>query len=215
MADWFLSYWTNLSVSEIREDKYLLIYMALVIALIIGAAVRTVFFAFACIRVSRRRRRVIVMLQELEETRCFGFASVMAEWAHAGGFLYTFISLSLSLSFSLSLSLSFSLSLSLSFFLPPSSGHSRPQASQGLHDQSFFTVLHAPMRFFDTNPVGRIVNRFSKDLALIDDMMPWTLLDFLQVCVSVCVCVCVCACMLRDGNLDALFPSPISHLFHQ
>lgn len=56
-----------------------------------------------------------------------------------------------------------------------------------MHDKSFYTVLHAHMRFFDTNPVGRIVNRFSKDLGMLDDQLPWTLLDFVQVCGGNCI----------------------------
>ena len=37
-------------------------------------------------------------------------------------------------------------------------------------------VLHAPMSFFDTNPKGRVVNRFAKDVDLIDRQIPMTFL---------------------------------------
>jgi hypothetical protein len=33
---------------------------------------------------------------------------------------------------------------------------------------------------------GRILNRFTKDIAIIDDTLPWTLIDFLQVCYKDC-----------------------------
>lgn len=35
-------------------------------------------------------------------------------------------------------------------------------ASKRLHDQMFHSILHTSMRFFDLNPSGRILNRFSK-----------------------------------------------------
>lgn len=37
------------------------------------------------------------------------------------------------------------------------------------------------MLFFDTNVVGRILNRFSADLGLIDQLLPYTFIDFIQL----------------------------------
>ena len=37
------------------------------------------------------------------------------------------------------------------------------RASKRLHSALLQRVLHAPVSFFDTTPVGRIVQRFSKD----------------------------------------------------
>ncbi|KAF3450334.1 hypothetical protein FNV43_RR06414 [Rhamnella rubrinervis] len=41
-------------------------------------------------------------------------------------------------------------------------------AAKRLHDTMLRSILRAPMVFFHTNPTGRIVNRFSKDLGDID-----------------------------------------------
>ena len=35
--------------------------------------------------------------------------------------------------------------------------------------------MHSPMSFFDTTPLGRIVNRLSKDINIIDQMLPFEL----------------------------------------
>ncbi|XP_074570778.1 ABC transporter C family member 2-like isoform X2 [Curcuma longa] len=41
-------------------------------------------------------------------------------------------------------------------------------AAKRLHDAMLHSILRAPMVFFHTNPLGRIINRFAKDLGDID-----------------------------------------------
>lgn len=54
-------------------------------------------------------------------------------------------------------------------------------ASMRLHDRMFASILRGAMRFFDTNPSGRILNRFSKDVGAIDELLPRALLEALQI----------------------------------
>ncbi|XP_053600748.1 uncharacterized protein LOC128669719 [Plodia interpunctella] len=54
------------------------------------------------------------------------------------------------------------------------------RASQNLHNSVFKNIINAVMRFFDTNPSGRILNRFSKDLGAVDELLPRSLLETLQ-----------------------------------
>lgn len=51
------------------------------------------------------------------------------------------------------------------------------RASVNLHNRMFRCIIRAPIYFFDTNPIGRIQNRFAKDLGTIDDLLPPTGLD--------------------------------------
>ncbi|CAE7200833.1 unnamed protein product [Rhizoctonia solani] len=44
-------------------------------------------------------------------------------------------------------------------------------ASQSLHRDALGRILHAPISFFDTTPLGRIMNRFSKDVDTIDNII--------------------------------------------
>lgn len=55
-------------------------------------------------------------------------------------------------------------------------------SSKNLHARMFHCLLLAPMKFFNTNPSGRILNRFSKDIGAIDEILPRVLLDATQVC---------------------------------
>ena len=41
-------------------------------------------------------------------------------------------------------------------------------AARKLHNAMLTSILRAPMVFFHTNPLGRIINRFAKDLGDID-----------------------------------------------
>ncbi|KAI8848639.1 P-loop containing nucleoside triphosphate hydrolase protein [Chytridium lagenaria] len=47
-------------------------------------------------------------------------------------------------------------------------GYGSLRASKIYHDTLISRILYAPMRFFDTTPIGRILNRATKDISLID-----------------------------------------------
>lgn len=55
------------------------------------------------------------------------------------------------------------------------------RASRNIHSKIFHGLLQAPMRFFDTNPTGRVLNRFSKDIGAIDETLPKVCLETTQV----------------------------------
>ncbi|XP_031594894.2 canalicular multispecific organic anion transporter 1 [Oreochromis aureus] len=45
-------------------------------------------------------------------------------------------------------------------------------ASRILHSKLLNNILQVPMVFFDTTPIGRVVNRFAKDIFTIDEAIP-------------------------------------------
>jgi ABC-type multidrug transport system fused ATPase/permease subunit len=51
-------------------------------------------------------------------------------------------------------------------------------ASKILHHRLLDAILGAPLRFFEVTPVGRLINRFSKDLSDIDTGVMWTVIRF-------------------------------------
>ncbi|KAI8324897.1 hypothetical protein GQ54DRAFT_255639 [Martensiomyces pterosporus] len=58
------------------------------------------------------------------------------------------------------------------------------KASKTLHERLLHTVLRAPVRFFDTTPVGRLINRFSKDMETIDQSLSSSLSIFITEVIS-------------------------------
>lgn len=51
-----------------------------------------------------------------------------------------------------------------------------------LHNLIFAGIIRARMFFFNTNPSGRVLNRFSSDIENIDVALPQAMMDSLQVC---------------------------------
>ncbi|XP_068578796.1 ATP-binding cassette sub-family C member 2 [Cebidichthys violaceus] len=45
-------------------------------------------------------------------------------------------------------------------------------ASRTLHSRLLNNILRVPMVFFDTTPIGRVVNRFAKDIFTVDEAIP-------------------------------------------
>ncbi|KAK3775938.1 hypothetical protein RRG08_000349 [Elysia crispata] len=62
-------------------------------------------------------------------------------------------------------------------------------ASQRLHNSMLNNILHQSMAFFDSTPVGRILNRFSRDVDVLDVVISrlfWVVLHhFLNICVTI------------------------------
>ncbi|KAI5642313.1 ABC transporter transmembrane region domain-containing protein [Phthorimaea operculella] len=55
------------------------------------------------------------------------------------------------------------------------------RSSIRLHDQMFESIAHSPMSFFHSNPSGRILNRFSKDMGAVDELLPQAMIDCFQI----------------------------------
>ncbi|KAF0711400.1 hypothetical protein As57867_005279, partial [Aphanomyces stellatus] len=55
------------------------------------------------------------------------------------------------------------------------------RCSENMHNELLRCVLRAPVnQYFDVTPVGRILNRFARDLDIVDSVLPNLLLDMLQ-----------------------------------
>lgn len=58
--------------------------------------------------------------------------------------------------------------------------YSSMKAARNLHNGLLINIMHLPMQFFESTPLGRIVNRFSRDVNSVDDKIPRSLAMFIR-----------------------------------
>lgn len=55
------------------------------------------------------------------------------------------------------------------------------RSSVNLHNRVFSSLIQAPIVFFNRTPVGIIMNRVSRDLGIIDDLLPPTAFEAIEI----------------------------------
>lgn len=61
------------------------------------------------------------------------------------------------------------------------------RASNILHNRMLWNLMHAPMSFFDTTPLGRLINLFTRDIATLDMDIPKVFFFLIQTIIEVLV----------------------------
>lgn len=79
------------------------------------------------------------------------------------------------------------------------------RSSAKLHDNMFNSILCGAMRFFNTTPSGRILNRFSKDMGAMDELLPGAMLDFVQLSL---MCIAIVS-VIASVNPWLLLPTAV------
>jgi ATP-binding cassette subfamily C (CFTR/MRP) protein 4 len=54
------------------------------------------------------------------------------------------------------------------------------KSNEKLHDNMLIGLLRSPTQYFDTTPTGRLINRFSNDLNVLDSLMAYTFIDTIE-----------------------------------
>ncbi|KAF9201752.1 Multidrug resistance-associated protein 5, partial [Haplosporangium sp. Z 27] len=82
--------------------------------------------------------------------------------------------------------------------------HEATQKSEELHNRAFKSVMLAPMSFFETNSLGRILSAFSKCMFTVDDTLPDACFLLLQYFPLALGAFCIIAIVVRWQNAVAV-----------
>lgn len=85
-------------------------------------------------------------------------------------------------------------------------------ASRTLHDSAFRQLLHAPMRFFDATPQGRILNRFAKDVDSVERDIAWA---FQEAVRAFAATLAGLAIMLSAAPLAVVITTPAAWIYYR
>ncbi|KAM6963812.1 ATP-binding cassette sub-family C member 3 isoform 2-T2 [Tautogolabrus adspersus] len=83
-------------------------------------------------------------------------------------------------------------------------------AARKLHYNLLDNKFHTPQSFFDTTPIGRIINRFSKDIYIIDEALPATVLMLLG---TVFVSISTMIVIVSSTPIFAVVIAPLTFIY--
>jgi ATP-binding cassette subfamily C (CFTR/MRP) protein 1 len=81
------------------------------------------------------------------------------------------------------------------------------EAGRSMFLELVSAVLFSPMSFFDTTPLGRVINRFSKDIYTIDEQIPQTVRGYLGTMakvISTILYICIITPMFMFGLIPIM-----------
>lgn len=84
-------------------------------------------------------------------------------------------------------------------------------AGRNMHNQMLRSVLKAPLRFFDATPVGRILQRFSRDVEAVDIHLQWSFEITVRCLVNIATALVL---ILGVLPLLALVVAPVFWLYY-
>lgn len=73
--------------------------------------------------------------------------------------------------------------------------HQILNGTNDLHNRMLSGVLYTSMRFFESNPSGRILNRASKDQQIIDELLPVAMFDAIQLLLLIAGSIIIVVCI--------------------
>ncbi|KAF8948965.1 hypothetical protein BGZ47_000640 [Haplosporangium gracile] len=92
--------------------------------------------------------------------------------------------------------------------------HCGIRSARVLHQDMLHSVLRSPMSFFDTTPMGRILNRFSKDQSTIDEVLPRSFSGYSRTLFQV-ISVLVVVTMSTPSFIIIILPFSFVYLWLQ
>ncbi|KAI8827837.1 P-loop containing nucleoside triphosphate hydrolase protein [Chytriomyces cf. hyalinus JEL632] len=84
--------------------------------------------------------------------------------------------------------------------------YSGTRASRVLHEKALERILRAPTSFYDTTPLGRILNRFSRDVDAVDNNLSFSFRQLISQ-VAICLSTFIVMCSALPWFTVAIVPS--------